>query len=178
MSHAETPPQATPGLSSLKLPPRLNVTLGTPAATWTTPTLPSMGIAAALDPPRTMFEVDAGFTGHNHNYERTHAVRNLTVVSRGRRVEDPFGDFFTVYDRPGAPLHWVVGTGGADPNPVGSWRNETGCPTWVARRLYDDAEDEPNNWGWARVRATKEEMAIAFIDSTRNRTLDRVVLRK
>ena len=52
MSHAETPPQATPGLSSLKLPPRLNVTLGTPAATLTTPMLPSMGIAAALDPPR------------------------------------------------------------------------------------------------------------------------------
>jgi hypothetical protein len=135
-------------------------------------------LRAALEPLLTMFEVDAVFTGHNHNYERTHAVRNLTVVSRGRRVEDPFGDFFTVYDRPGAPLHWVVGTGGADPNPVGSWRNETGCPTWVARRLYDDAEDEPNNWGWARVRATKEEMAIAFIDSTRNRTLDRVVLRK
>ena len=52
MSHAENPPQATPGLSSLKLPPRLNVTLGTPAATLTTPMLPSMGIAAALDPPR------------------------------------------------------------------------------------------------------------------------------
>ncbi|KAH8089987.1 hypothetical protein JL720_6283 [Aureococcus anophagefferens] len=43
---------ATPGLSSLKLPPRLNVTLGTPAATLTTRMLPSMGIAAALDPPR------------------------------------------------------------------------------------------------------------------------------
>ena len=99
---------------------------------------------AALEPLLLRYGVDAVFTGHNHNYERTHAVRRLTVASRGRAEKGPgpSGDTYTVYDRPGAPIHWLVGTGGADPDPIGAWANASSTPSWVARRLYDD-DDQP-----------------------------------
>ena len=100
-------------------------------------------------------------------------MRNATAVSRGKRVVNAWGDAYTKYASPaGASLHWVVGTGSADPNPGATRRGRGSMKTGA------EAGDETNNWGWARVRATKEELAVAFMDAVRNRTLDRVVLRR
>ena len=84
---------------------------------------------AALEPLLLKYRVDATFVGHNHNYERTHAVANLTVVSRGEpRPGGTGAGAGRVYDRPGAPIHWVVGSGGADPNPTSAWKNKSAVP--------------------------------------------------
>jgi hypothetical protein len=47
---------------------------------------PTCIVWADLTPLSLKYAVDTVFVGHNHNYERTHAVANLTVVSRGRPV--------------------------------------------------------------------------------------------
>ena len=72
-----------------------------------------------MEPLLIKYGVDAVFTGHQHNYERTHAVAELAVASTGV----PVAGGGVIYEQPGAPIHWVVGAGGADPNPEASWKN-------------------------------------------------------
>ena len=123
-------------------------------------------LRASLEPLFLRFGVDVVLTGHNHNYERTHPVADLKVKSTGRVV-----DGVTVYDRPGAPIHYVIGTGGADPDAVSMWRNMT--TDWVAFRAFEDAR-EASNWGWSRVFANASILAIDFVDAERNAVLDSV----
>jgi hypothetical protein len=138
----------------------------------------------ALEPLLLRYAVDAVFVGHNHNYERTHAVANLTVVSRGR----PFaaagrggGRGGTLYEKPGAPIHWVVGSGGADPDPTTAWKNVSSTwrnLSWVATQLYDDVREE-KNWGWTKVVANASCMNVQFMDSFHDQSgLDEVWITK
>ena len=129
----------------------------------------------ALEPLLRKYQIDAVFTGHNHNYERTHAVANLSVVSRGRphtasSTLDASGGNGSrkegrIYDKPGAPIHWVVGSGGADPDPTSAWKPAGDVP-WVATQLFDDAR-ESSNWGWVRVEANQSCLHVEFMDAYR-----------
>jgi hypothetical protein len=119
-------------------------------------------VRLALEPLLLKYHVDAVFVGHNHNYERTHAVANLSVVSRGRLTGLGY-----VYEKPGAPIHWVVGSGGADPSPESAWKPAREVP-WLATQLYDDAR-EGQNWGWVHVEANSTTLHTVFMDAYRNR---------
>ena len=119
----------------------------------------------ALEPLLLKYHVDAVFVGHNHNYERTHAVANLSVISRGRPVPTAGGHAGRVYERPSAPIHWVVGSGGADPDPASAWKPAGEVP-WLATQLYDDPR-ESSNWGWVRVEANATCLHVAFMDAYR-----------
>jgi hypothetical protein len=50
--------------------------------------------------------VDLVLQGHHHSYQRTCAVNNMTCVTRPSGPDN-------VYRNPGAPIHLVIGTGGA-----------------------------------------------------------------
>ena len=129
---------------------------------------------AALEPLLIKYKVDAMFVGHNHNAERTHAVADLTVVSRGRALLGQNGSG-TLYEAPGAPLHWVIGTAGADPSTT-PWKKPGDLP-WLATQLYADAR-EATNWGYAKVTANKTALDVVFVDAYRKQQLDRVVISK
>ena len=132
-------------------------------------------VRAALEPLLLKYKVDGTFVGHNHNYERTHAVANLALVSRGQARPGHVGG--RVYDRPGAPIHWVVGSGGADPDPTSAWKNKSEVP-WLATQLFDDAR-ETTNWGWAKVVANTSCLHVQFMDSYHNNSgLDEVWITK
>ena len=89
---------------------------------------------------------------------------DLKVQSTGHKV-----DGATAYHQPGAPIHYVVGTGGADPDAVSYWRNMS--EDWVAFRAFEDAR-EASNWGWSRVFANGTMLGIDFVDAERGAILD------
>jgi acid phosphatase type 7 len=83
---------------------------------------PHMGFALVLEPYIGKYKVDLFITGHQHQYERTHAVFNGTVLSTGN------GN--ATYVKPGAPLYVVQGTSGAFV--AGDWADPQ--PAWSAYR--------------------------------------------
>jgi len=149
------------------------ITPGAPGVLTVTPER----MRTALEPLLLKYGVDAVFVGHNHNAERTHAIANLRVVSRGRTLHDkgPHEPPATLYESPGAPIHWVVGSGGADPSTI-QWKHASEVP-WLATQLYDDAR-EATNWGWAKVEANRTAFEVVFMDSYRKQQLDRVIITK
>jgi len=151
-STAPRPPPTPPGVSAIT-PERLR---------------------CALEPLLLKYKVDAVFVGHNHNYERSHAVANLTVVSRGQPFQGG-----RLYKNPQAPIHWVIGSGGADPDSLAQWKNTSASPIpWLAKQLYDDPR-ESTNWGWAQVTANHSTLHVQFNDAYRKqRGLDSVWITK
>eukprot|EP00667_Euglena_gracilis_P011568 EG_transcript_11834 len=86
------------------------------------------GMQAAMEELLYRHEVDLVFSGHVHNYERTHPVyRNGTA--------------------PGAPTYLTVGDGGNREGPALGWRAQ---PEWSAFRL-DQEEDPLRIFGHGRV---------------------------
>ena len=150
---------------------------GTPKVTPSAPGVLAISperMRAALEPLLIKYKVDAMFVGHNHNAERTHAVADLSVISRGREQSDTNGNV-TLYEAPAAPIHWVVGSGGADPS-TAKWKSPHALP-WLATQLYTDAR-EATNWGYAKVTANKTALNIVFVDAYRNEERDRVLIAK
>ena len=84
-----------------------------------------------------------------------------------------------MYKIPGAPIHWVVGSGGADPDTLAQWKNTSTNPIpWLATQLYDDPR-ESTNWGWAQVTANHSCLHVQFNDAYREqRGLDTVWITK
>lgn len=127
----------------------------------------------ALEPLLLKYQVDAMFVGHNHNFERTHPVADLVPTTFGEPGPDGKG---TLYRNPGAPVHWVVGTGGADPDPVSVWAS---TPPWLASRLYNNSVEEATNWGWVRVEANSTCLHAQFMNAFHNTSgTDRVWITK
>ena len=83
---------------------------------------PHMGFALVLEPYIARYHVDLFLTGHQHQYERTHAVFNGTVASTGAPN--------ATYVNPGAPVYVVQGTAGAFVS--GDWVDPQ--PAWSAFR--------------------------------------------
>lgn len=83
---------------------------------------PHMGFALVLEPYIREYHVDFFITGHQHQYERSHAVFNGTVLSNG--------GVNATYINPGAPLYVVQGTSGAFV--TGDWIDPQ--PAWSAFR--------------------------------------------
>jgi hypothetical protein len=72
--------------------------------------------------------VDLVLTGHEHCYERTLPVYNMTVYGASEGQGQP-GDRFV---RPGAPVHVMVGTGGESPD--WKWKPKATWPWYFGSR--------------------------------------------
>jgi hypothetical protein len=94
--------------------------------------------------------VDLVLAGHDHTYGRTHPVHFGTVAQTGN-----------AYDTPGAPMYFILGTGGA------SGRATCRSATWIA---HCDNMITQRGYGWFQVTPTTiryefVENALGVIDS-------------
>ena len=103
----------------------------------------------ALEPLFRKHGVDVVWQGHQHNYERTAAVFNGTVVG----LPDANG----IYNAPGAPIYIVAGTSGA----------VLDYEKWIAPTPWSLVRDG-DNYGYTRLElrttAKGRELASSFID--------------
>lgn len=107
-----------------------------------------------LEPLLAKYHVDLVLTGHEHCYERTLPVYNMTVYGNSTGHGQP-GDRFV---RPGAPVHVMVGTGGEAPD--WKWKPKETWP-WTAVRS-DSLETDLRPYGWLWAQATHDEMHVQF----------------
>jgi hypothetical protein len=121
--------------------------------------LPHTGFALVLEPYIAAYHVDFFIVGHQHQYERTHAVFNGTVTSTG-------GSNAT-YINPGAPVYVVQGTSGAFVS--GDWI--TPQPAWSAFRQGLD-------YGYGKMRVQGANALSYEWISVDGKVLDRFTILK
>jgi len=134
----------------------------------------------ALEPLLHKYSVDLVITGHEHTYERTLPVYNLTVYegvktpvtaerTRQNKQQGLHARFGDKYVRPEAPVHVMVGTGGSDPDMI--WQPR-GKYAWSAVRTDDDVTHKAP-WGWVRVDAQRDQIDVQFVNlRSANRLFD------
>lgn len=119
-----------------------------------------------VEPLIVEYSVDICVWGHNHVAQRTCAVIN-GICRETSEIEE--GGYFT---NPTAPIHMVVGTGGA-----GFTKNAYGAP--FAQKVF-------YRWGYARMVVNKTHLDWKFLDngandqdnSTAGRVLDTLTIVK
>jgi hypothetical protein len=111
---------------------------------------PGGKLAVALEPLLQLGGgVDVVLQGHIHSWERTHPVRNGTVVAR------PGGAGNATYVNPGAPIYVVQGTSGALPENVFF----DPAPAWSAARNL-------GSFGYGRLRVNASAFAYEYVGLT------------
>ena len=109
------------------------------------PGLPGGDFATAWEPLLNKHAVDLVLVGHQHMFERTHAVFNGTVVT----APNANG----TYVNPGAPIYIVIGTAGA----IQEEKYLDPQPTWSAVRFQE--------YGFGRMTATAaSSLYFDFVD--------------
>mmetsp|Transcript_48614 Transcript_48614/g.114123 ORF Transcript_48614/g.114123 Transcript_48614/m.114123 type:complete len:229 (+) Transcript_48614:554-1240(+) len=99
----------------------------------------------ALEPLFQKYGVDLYLSGHVHSYERTFPVVNGTRTSQ-------------TYDKPKAPVHVMVGSGGA--GLTSKWSDQ---PEWSAKRIID--------YGVGYVHANATSLVFQFMQTGQNGTV-------
>jgi 3',5'-cyclic AMP phosphodiesterase CpdA len=110
---------------------------------------PGGKLAVALEPLLQGGAVDLVLQGHIHSFDRTHAVRNGTVIQRGS------GQGNSTYASPGAPIYVVQGTSGALPENVFF----DPPPVWSAARNL-------GSFGYGRLHVNASALAYEYVGLT------------
>ena len=110
---------------------------------------PGGKLAVALEPLLQAGGVDLVLQGHIHSFDRTHAVRNGTVIQRGS------GQGNATYVNPGAPIYVVQGTSGALPENVFF----DPPPVWSAARNL-------GSFGYGRLHVNASALAYEYVGLT------------
>jgi acid phosphatase type 7 len=121
-----------------------------------------------IEPLLVNNSVDLGFYGHNHAVQRHSAVINKTVIQRSSITYDADNNPVYTFDHPGAPVHMVVGTGGAyfSYNAVYSPNN----PVWNEAVFY--------KYGYARVEVTNTTLNWSWVEAETGVVMDRMKIIK
>lgn len=106
-------------------------------------------------------KVDLTVSGHQHAYERCHPTRNGTVLAFPRKNNDNED----VYEAPGAPVHLMVGSGGAFQHE--RWINP--APTWSGKRFNETAGHAFDGYGFVRVTLLNKTHLRAQFESVNGR---------
>ena len=115
-----------------------------------------------IEPLLIQFGADLCFWGHSHNVQRMCAVEDYACVTSSVLDEDTG---YNVYTNPGAPVHMVVGTGGAPFSNIGP-----GLPyTEVAY----------HKWGYARVHGVDENtLNVEWVNSRTHEVADKMTIQR
>jgi hypothetical protein len=111
--------------------------------------IPGAPLARAFEPLFKKYKVDLVLQGHEHEYERTHAIYNGTIITM------PSGPDNATYVNPGAPIYVVQGASGAMQEE--SWLSP--IPAWSAVHMQ-------NVYGYGRMAITGgTSLNYTFIDT-------------
>jgi hypothetical protein len=125
----------------------------------------SDALIANLEPLLFKYRVNLGFYGHNHVVQRQSAVLNKTVVQAAELREDAQGKPVYWHEDPQAPVHMVVGTGGASFT-VNAVEPK---PAWNEMYMYQ--------YGYARVTAVNASyLDWEWVLSETGEVLDHMVI--
>lgn len=118
---------------------------------WSGDQLVSEMLSRSLEPLMLKYGVQLAIWGHNHAVQRLCAIRDFECVQNSAGPHH-------VFDRPDAPVHMVIGTGGAS-----FTKNSYGAP-YSELVFY--------KWGYARMSANATHLDWAWIDSATGNVLD------
>ncbi len=118
-----------------------------------------------LEPVLLKYKVNIGLYGHNHVYQRHSAIRNKTVVQHPIQQINLDGISTWIYNKPEAPVHLVIGTGGAS----FTYTAVEPKPEWNEVYMY--------KWGYILMTAHNEShMEFKFIQNSDDTVLDHFIL--
>ena len=120
-----------------------------------------------IEPLLIEYGVDLSFYGHNHAVQRHSAIVNYTVVQAATPVKNGDGNTVYTHVKPGAPVHMVIGTGGAK----FTENSMTPGPDWNELVFY--------KYGYARVEAVSaNELQWEWVESQSGTVYDRMAIFK
>jgi len=122
-----------------------------------------------VEPLLVEYGVDLSFYGHNHAVQRHSAIINSEVIQAATAKEDADGNTVWTHEDPGAPVHMVIGTGGATFTENAMYGADQ--PVWNEMVFY--------KYGYARVEAVSaNELQWEWVEGQSNIVYDRMAIYK